>query len=79
MTSTYLPALAKPTRNAFHVLALPGQREGTLILSVPNGWDDVKRLTGRVITFAGRTYAFTGWNSDHLHAYFIATSAVVTL
>lgn len=41
-----------------------------LTVGVPNGWDDVRPLTGRVLSFEGREYGFTGWNSDRNVAYF---------
>jgi hypothetical protein len=46
---------------------------------VPDGWDDVKRLTGRVVLFAGRRFGFTGWNSDRNHAYFVGDPKVAVL
>ena len=39
-------------------------------INVPNGWDDVKKLTNKVITFENKDFAFTGWNSDTNKAYF---------
>ena len=41
-----------------------------LTISVPNGWDDVKKLTKKVLEFNGRLYTFTGWNSDRNECYF---------
>ena len=41
-----------------------------LTFYVPNGWDDVKKLTNKVITFENKDFAFTGWNSDTNKAYF---------
>jgi len=41
-----------------------------LTVGAPNGWDDVKPLTSRVLEFEGRQYGFTGWNSDRNVAYF---------
>lgn len=41
-----------------------------LTVGVPNGWDDVKPLTSRVLEFEGRQYGFSGWNSDRNVAYF---------
>ena len=45
------------------------QRE-FLTIDVPNGWDDVKKLTKKVLTYDGRKFTFTGWNSDDLKCYF---------
>lgn len=41
-----------------------------LTIPVPNGWDDVKTWAGRVLEYAGRRYAYSGWNSDRNVAYF---------
>lgn len=41
-----------------------------LIINVPEGWDDVKRLTKKVLTYDGRKFTFSGWNSDTLKCYF---------
>lgn len=42
-----------------------------LTLNVPNGWDDVKKLTGKVLTYDGRDFIFSGWNSDVNQCYFV--------
>lgn len=41
-----------------------------LELDVPTGWDEVRVLAGKVLEFEGRTYVFTGWNSDRNVCYF---------
>lgn len=41
-----------------------------LTISVPNGWDDVKKICKKVLTFEGRHYTFTGWNSDRNECFF---------
>lgn len=41
-----------------------------LTLSVPNGWDDVKKICKRVLTYEGRKFLFTGWNSDRNECFF---------
>lgn len=43
-----------------------------LSIEVPNGWDDVKKLTKKVLTYEGRAFTFTGWNSDSLQCFFTA-------
>lgn len=35
-----------------------------------SGWDDVKKLTKKVLKFEGRSFVFSGWNSDTNHCYF---------
>jgi hypothetical protein len=42
-----------------------------LTLNVPEGWDDVKKLTNKVLTYEGRDFTFSGWNSDVNQAYFV--------
>ncbi|RTL00393.1 MAG: hypothetical protein EKK57_07270 [Proteobacteria bacterium] len=34
------------------------------------GWDEVSKLSKKVLTFQGRDFAFTGWNSDRNEIYF---------
>jgi len=66
---TNIPATAAVERGAYLVAAYDDNHD-LLTLEVPAGWDDVKHLHGRVISFAGRRFGFTGWNSDHNLAYF---------
>lgn len=56
-----------------------GTRPEYLIVSVPNGWDDVSKLTSKVLEFEGRHYGFTGWNSDRNEAYFKSNVAVARI
>jgi hypothetical protein len=41
-----------------------------LQISVPNGWDDVQKLTNKVLSYDNRDFIFSGWNSDCNEAYF---------
>jgi hypothetical protein len=41
-----------------------------LTIDVPNGWDDVKKITHKVLTYEGRKFVFTGWNSDRNECFF---------
>lgn len=50
-----------------------------LTVDVPNGWDDVKKLTKKVLTYGGSKFVFTGWNSDTLKCYFVGTKNVATI
>jgi len=36
------------------------------------GWDDVKKLTKKVLIYNGRKFVFCSWNSDDLKCYFVA-------
>ena len=50
----------------------PVSIEGDLYIevAVPNGWDDVKKLTNKVIEVNQIDFCYTGWNSDRNIAYF---------
>jgi hypothetical protein len=41
-----------------------------LTISCPDGWDDVKKICKKVLTYEGRKFTFTGWNSDRNEAFF---------
>lgn len=41
-----------------------------LTIDVPGGWDEVQHMTKRVLVYDGRSFAFSGWNSDQNVAYF---------
>jgi len=41
-----------------------------LTIKVPNGWDDVKKITSKVLEYDGRAFVFTAWNSDRLDCHF---------
>ena len=50
-----------------------------LTIDVPNGWDDVAKLTKKVLTYGGKRFTFTGWNSDTLKCYFVRNEEVATI
>lgn len=50
-----------------------------LTVSCPEGWDDVKKLTNKVLIFEDRRFTFTGWNSDRNEAYFVGTGHWATI
>jgi len=41
-----------------------------LTISVPEGWDDVKKLCRKVLRHDGRDFTFIGWNSDRNECFF---------
>ena len=41
-----------------------------LSVDIPNGWDDVKKLTKKVLIFEGRKFVFCSWNSDTMKCNF---------
>lgn len=65
----------KPTivENAVQVYyySKPELNREYLKIDVPNGWDDVKKLTKRVLNYNDRLFTFTGWNSDRNECYFV--------
>ena len=50
-----------------------------LTIDVPNGWDDVAKLTKKVLRYDGKTFVFTGWNSDDLKCYFVRSNEIATI
>ena len=40
-----------------------------LLITVKD-WDDVKKLTTKVLSYEGHEYVYTGWNSDRNECYF---------
>ena len=39
---------------------MPDDNQEFLTVNVPNGWADVRKLTGKVLTYEGRDFAWTG-------------------
>ena len=50
-----------------------------LTIDVPNGWDDVAKLSKKVLRYKGNAFVFTGWNSDDLKCYFVRSNEVATI
>lgn len=50
-----------------------------LTIDIPNGWDDVAKLTKKVLRYDGKPFVFTGWNSDTLKCYFVRSNEVATV
>ena len=42
-----------------------------LTVKIPNGWDDCKKIKNKVLTFEGKKFTWSGWNSDTDEAYFV--------
>ena len=47
-----------------------------LKIQVPNGWDDCKKLTKKVLKYNGETYVWRSWNSDYNYCYFIQSNDI---
>ena len=68
------------TVNPNEISARYSFREGFghyLNISIPNGWDDVKKISKKVLRHGGRAYTFTGWNSDRNECFFRSTGTEV--
>ncbi len=67
--------------NEIPVMPTQRQDDGTfwLVVDVPNGWDDVKKICKKVLNYDGRKYVFMSWNSDTNRANFKASPHVATI
>lgn len=52
-----------------HAVRLDIGRE-FITFDVPNGWEDVQKISKKVLLFDGRKFVFAGWNSDHNYCSF---------
>ena len=52
-----------------------------LTVNVPAGWDDVKKIAKKVLTYDGRKFTFMGWDSDTLQCftspYFLCAACLI--
>lgn len=69
-------SLAQTMEVSHNLVAAQLTLGGVLVVAAPDGWDDVKRLVGKVIEYEGIQYAYSGWNSDRGEAYFKPSAAV---
>ena len=69
------------TINSNEIAVRPSVHLGTrrLTADCPNGWEDVKKLTKKVLTHDGRKYKFIGWNSDRNEVFFIESPDFATI
>lgn len=51
-----------------------GQHDGRwwLEIAIPNGWDDVKKHTKKILEYQGREYGWSCWNSDRMVSVFVS-------
>jgi len=42
-----------------------------ITFDVPNGWDDVKKITKKILIYDGKKFRFSCWNSDHNYCVFV--------
>ena len=52
-----------------HAVRLDVGRE-FITFDVPNGWEDVKKVSKKVLLFDGRKFVFSCWNSDSNYCCF---------
>lgn len=71
---------AKAIENTLNVLSCVTLPDGDKCLTVPAylGWDSVKNLPA-ALEFDGRTYGYTGWNSDRNVAYYKTSKGFATM
>jgi hypothetical protein len=77
-----ITATVTATINPNEVAARYSFREGFghyLNISVPNGWDDVKRISKKVLRHDGRAYTFRGWCSDRNECFFHSDGNEITV
>jgi len=41
-----------------------------LTIDIPNGWDDVKKISKKVLIYDDRKFTFCSWNSDTMKCHF---------
>jgi hypothetical protein len=65
-------SIATVSKNEIVVRYSTRDSDGTewLTIDCPNGWDDVKKLTKKVLAYEGKRFTFTGWNSDRELCFF---------
>lgn len=65
-----MKAIILPNEIAVRHSVRPDVNLEFLTIDCPAGWDDVKKLTKKVLAFDGRKFTFCGWNSDRNECYF---------
>ena len=59
--------IATVAKNKIAVLSYDGI---ALHVDCPRGWDDVKKLTNKVLEYDGKLFVWSGWNSDRNVSFF---------
>ena len=44
-----------------------------------SGWDEVEKLTKKILSYDGKKFKFSCWNSDNLYCVFIRTHQTATI
>ncbi len=53
-----------------------GDGRSWLEIAIPNGWDDCKHLTNKVLSHNGEKFVWRSWNSDRNVCYFIQSDDI---
>ena len=77
MNETLVAEIAKNTIPIQRATVHEGQ--SWLEVSIPNGWDDCKKLTKKVLVFGGKTHIWRSWNSDRNVCYFVESLDVAKI
>jgi hypothetical protein len=69
-----LPVMSK-TATITHLVPVrhsirPDVNREFITFDIENGWDDVKKIHKKILSFDGRNFQFSGWNSDSNECYF---------
>lgn len=63
-------ATISPTEFAVNHAIRPDVQREFISFSI-SGWDEVKKLTKKVLLYDGRKFTFSCWNSDRLEIVFV--------
>lgn len=63
-------ATATIAKNAIAITDTSTEGFPHITIDCPEGWDDVKKLTKKVLSYNGRHWTFVGWNSDRNVCFF---------
>jgi uncharacterized protein YbdZ (MbtH family) len=76
-----VPRVATIQPNLVPITPIAREDDGSLWLQIdiPNGWDDVKKICKKVLSFEGHNYVFRSWNSITLKCHFKATEHVAAI
>lgn len=62
-----VPNEIKITREVTHA----HWKKTCIFIDLPNGWETLQPLTGKVLEYKGKNFVFLAWNSDRNEAWWI--------
>ncbi len=71
-------ATATEVKNAIAITDTSHEGWRHITIDCPNGWDDVKKLTKKVLSYDGLLWTWIGWNSDRNVCFFRPQQNVAT-